>query len=66
MKRDTLKFNEDNKDKPYCTSSFFSCGKYGIRREICKNRDSCSKYKVIGYNSTGDELALEKFKNLKL
>lgn len=46
MKDDALKFNEDNKDKPYCKGwVYVGCGRGGAHEEICKNRDSCSKYK---------------------
>lgn len=46
MKDDALKFNEDNKDKPYCKGwVYVGCGRGGAHEEICKHRDSCSKYK---------------------
>lgn len=46
IKKNALKFNEDNKDKPYCQGwIYIGSGRGGVHEEICANRDKCSKYK---------------------
>lgn len=46
MKKDALKFNEDNKDKPYCKGRIFvGSGRGGAHWETCNRRDKCLKYK---------------------
>lgn len=45
MKKDALKFNEDNKDKPYCQGCVYvGNGRGGNHWETCKSRDKCPKY----------------------
>lgn len=46
MKKDALKFNDDNKDKPYCKGRMFvGSGRGGAHWETCDRRDRCLKYK---------------------
>lgn len=46
MKNKALKFNEDNKDKPYCKGEMYvASGRGGAHRETCARRDKCFKYK---------------------
>lgn len=46
MKKVAIKFNEDNKDKPYCQGwVYVGTGRKGAHEEICKHRDGCLKYK---------------------
>lgn len=46
MKEDALKFNEDNKDKPYCRgTTYVGNGRGGAHWEDCSSREECLKYK---------------------
>lgn len=46
MKKDALKFNEDNKDKPYCRgTTYVGSGRSGAHWENCTSKDICPKYK---------------------
>lgn len=45
MNKDALKFNEDNKDKPYCQGRVYvGNGRGGAHWETCKSRDKCKKH----------------------
>lgn len=45
MNKEALKFNEDNKDKPYCKGRVYvGNGRGGAHWEDCKSKHKCSKH----------------------
>jgi len=45
MNNEALKFNESNKDKPYCQGCVYvGNGRAGAHWEDCNSRDKCPKY----------------------
>lgn len=45
MTDEALKFNESNKDKPYCQGqTYIGCGRGGSHWEHCESKERCPKY----------------------